>query len=872
MDRPTSQQQVTSDRSLKFPINHRRVLSTLDTDLATSSENSPGEEEVDEVQQQNDDTEEGHSIIGVSIGERQDRLRAPKTPAAEKEEALRGQDPFDIALRDYEPDHQRQTAHRYNDQRYGAPSETRDRAQGASNASQYSPRLNGSRHDGPDDETRRSRAATGPLQPRRTANFNLPSFQTVSTFAKSNRFSLPSIDGALNWVRGPGHHDAKPLPSRTNHPVERQNAAEPSTTAPWVPYRRSSIDSVRDPSRTFMRQESTPYPLLRRTTSDGSLNIGRTASLASSLGDDTRWEDVSEQVNSRMKAIKDSWADSNFRMPKFRANWLDSVRLGEGTDWRRTQQRNMSNLRGLTGNRSNQALSAPRDVPTSPPSGMSKSSTESHPQFMKALQNLTGDVVVMGGYRGSVLRSADPPNRQLWIPVKVGLNIRKVNLEVGLDLEDEEHMPRTIIPSGMLKHIGPVEISRRLFKRLRSCPNAVSGHLRVWDYGYDWRLSPRLLSRQLEAYLETLPCNKPGTPADRRGATVIAHSLGGLITRHVANRRPELFSGVVYAGVPQTCVNILGPLRNGDEVLLSSKVLTAQTNFTIRTSFALLPLNGDCFVDEETRESYNVDFFDPKTWEEYRLSPCIARPLPPWTREPEKMGSVSSLVGSMASVLPSVNVRRNSLTKRFARNGSPARGWLPQSTDLHSEKTDEPTSTGTGYEHRALGEPMSTQMNHLSNPQEYGESEELNVSTAVTIPKDRAMRYLSRTLAEVKAFKEELAYKPSMEDKYPPAAVIYGKSVPTVCGAKVKGREAIKHADAFNHLQFASGDGVVLARAAQIPEGYHVAPGGVVKSDRGHISLLGDLEAVGSCLNALSLERRRRRYAIDANVKGDANS
>src|SRR6516165_6780692 len=69
--------------------------------------------------------------------------------------------------------------------------------------------------------------------------------------------------------------------------------------------------------------------------------------------------------------------------------------------------------------------------------------------FDSILENLTGDIVIMGGYRsafhmimiaslslstnsferGSILRSASPPHRRLWIPVKVGLNLRKVNLE-----------------------------------------------------------------------------------------------------------------------------------------------------------------------------------------------------------------------------------------------------------------------------------------------------------------------------------------------------------------------------------------------------------------------------------------------------------
>ena len=58
----------------------------------------------------------------------------------------------------------------------------------------------------------------------------------------------------------------------------------------------------------------------------------------------------------------------------------------------------------------------------------------------KALSQLEGDIVILGGYRGSILRSAQPPHRQLWAPVKVGLNIRKVDLEVGLDPEDDERV------------------------------------------------------------------------------------------------------------------------------------------------------------------------------------------------------------------------------------------------------------------------------------------------------------------------------------------------------------------------------------------------------------------------------------------------
>ena len=154
------------------------------------------------------------------------------------------------------------------------------------------------------------------------------------------------------------------------------------------------------------------------------------------------------------------------------------------------------------------------------------------------------------------------------------------------------------------------------------------------------------------AFLASLPSNDDQTPTAERGAFVIAHSLGGLITRWAVNARPDLFAGVVYAGVPDTCVNILGwcilstthmntangkvriednlnscgsdetnaddhsagPLRNGDPVLMNSKVLTAQVNLSIRTSIVLLPLDGKCFIDKDTNEEYPVDFYSVDDW------------------------------------------------------------------------------------------------------------------------------------------------------------------------------------------------------------------------------------------------------------------
>lgn len=346
---------------------------------------------------------------------------------------------------------------------------------------------------------------------------------------------------------------------------------------------------------------------------------------------------------------------------------------------------------------------------------------------------------------------------------------------------------------------------------------------------------------------------------------MVAHSLGGLITRHAVNQRPELFRGVVYAGVPHTCVNILGPLRNGDDVLLSSRVLTAQVNFTIRTSFALLPLDGRCFFDKTTKEEYPVDFFDPLMWIEHRLSPCVARPLPPLTAQTKPTG-LSGYVSSMASALPTLSLpgRRNSIRSKGTADSN-----RPSSSAANGTETD-PLGPGMHNSDSVMANNNTDTSTSSNKGRDPVADNSTSVSTAVTIPLPDAVAYLTRTLATVKKFKQELVFDPAhaAANVYPPLAVIYGKSTPTVFGAKVDGREGIKHADAYDELAFASGDGVVLARAAMVPDGYSTVKGGVVSSERGHVTLLGDLEAVGRSLTAVLAGRRRGTGMGNVQVDG----
>ena len=833
--------------------------------------------------------EDAQSVVGFSISKAQSRLSSPRTPAAEKAAAIAYIDGglFDGEIdkrpetrqvpevqKDFPPDSEEggtePTTPNYNNKQKELPSPWKAAPQ------TFELSRTDMQHHQPSAST--SIFSDGSFK-RYLSNLNLPLMPRTTTFKD---MSVPSFSSILSNARSRSplckdstrqkrastyvtptsssksrnHFELSPADSRRRRsdtlPAEATNEGKINTGASILA--QGGVErAVKGHQRAISDVANVPpqKPRLRRSTSDQSLLLRRATSTVSTLGDDSRWENVQEQVNSRMKAIMDSLQDSSIKLPSmpnlsslnlgsFRPDFTRSrahseakrpvhISNGQRQIENSTDGNNHLNLNGIPYLSSSEAHPAGR-----------KGSKSALSYLEDALKNLTGDLVVMGGYRGSILRSAQPPHRQLWVPVKVGLNIRRVNLEIGLDPEDEENMEKQIFASGMLSHIGPVDMGRRLLKRLRACRNVQEGRLRVHDYGYDWRLSPHLLSRRLVAFLENLQCNAPGAPGNERGATILAHSMGGLITRHAVNQRPDLFAGVVYAGVPQHCVNILGPLRNGDEVLLSSKVLTAQVNFTLRSSYLLLPEDGKCFINKETKEEYKVNFFDVEHWKRYAWSPCIAPALPPInSTEKTLFGSVSDLLPSLPSLpLP-------------GKKASVSRSGDDQSNFSHAAHTAsaklqdlaDPTTT------RALDPQLSQSCGPVSNSN----------GLESTIPLRDALAYLDRTLNEILVFKSQLAHDPcySVGNLYPPLAIIYATNTPTVVAARVSSREAISHADAYDDLQFASGDGVCLAKAAMLPEGYECAKGGRVRTERGHVGLLGDLEAVGRCLLAVIHARRR---------------
>ncbi|KAH3663354.1 hypothetical protein OGAPHI_005344 [Ogataea philodendri] len=373
------------------------------------------------------------------------------------------------------------------------------------------------------------------------------------------------------------------------------------------------------------------------------------------------------------------------------------------------------------------------------------------PDYLRIFEEFEGDVIVLGGYRGSILRDS-VTKRRAWIPVlKAGLNIKKIDLLLGPNDEDELNAEEKIYADGILSHIGPVDICKKLLTTLEANPK-----IKLHNFGYDWRLSLDIPAAQLHELLKQIKARS------KKGALIIAHSMGGLVSHSAMIKDPSLVRGIIYVGTPAPCANIMGPLRFADHILLCKDLLTSEVNFMMRSSFVFMPRNGELFKDKNTGELYNVDFFDPKNWIEYNLSPIV-----------------SSI--------------------RLAQEAG-------QPVPLHVKQ-----------------------------------------QTKFAISFEEAYKYLCRTLKRTTEFLDSLEYDESLE--YPPMAVVYGNTVPSVRYSLVDGIDEVKQGK-YYHFFYGPGDGVTNQKWV-FPENRGFPLVGKFNSHKGHVALLTDLESVGKAMLAI---------------------
>jgi hypothetical protein len=398
--------------------------------------------------------EHTEDIIGFSIGQEQLRMKSPETPALEKAKALdQSKNYFDLepeegnidngeaSPQEYEADGDDTGAlhHSLVGERFEGPESQISPSKPSPVDTSRSSTSKSNLKDGFGQRTRRaSSESTGMVGALKKLLPDLPSF-SLSKAPSLPTFGFGSKSQGENQSNRPKRSNT--LLSRSNLPWNSSNqlpdsvATTPETTQGPIrgrsrpngsPAAVNGHTDIKDgaTSRNKTQEVNAPSPrptanrrLLRRATSENSLFMRNDLERTTTQDDIDKWANVSEQINSRFKAITDSLQDSAVsRLPK-----MPSVSLGS---FKPGLPRSNSDAARLNTNR-NVALTKPdikmKEGGTNAISAPSaaKQTKHSHPILSTAMSDLTGDVVVLGGYRGSVLRSAKPPNKQLWVPVKV---------------------------------------------------------------------------------------------------------------------------------------------------------------------------------------------------------------------------------------------------------------------------------------------------------------------------------------------------------------------------------------------------------------------------------------------------------------------
>ena len=260
-------------------------------------------------------------------------------------------------------------------------------------------------------------------------------------------------------------------------------------------------------------------------------------------------------------------------------------------------------------------------------------------------------IIIIPGLTGSELINSKT-NEVVWFKPQrskdddLRLPISSVNLAQNKDLLIAGDITRNL---QVLKILPEVEIYQKLIDALQTRGGYEEGK---WDnptikgyedtfyvFSYDWRLdnveNARLLVKKIENLKRTL--KRPNLKFN-----VIAHSMGGLISRYAAmygdadlpagKPKPtwagaKNFSKIFLLGTPnEGSAQSLGALINGFSYLGGGlnlpfvQDISKFDTFTIPSIYQLLPHAGTLTAFDENLKPLDVDIYDPKTWDEYGWS------------------------------------------------------------------------------------------------------------------------------------------------------------------------------------------------------------------------------------------------------------
>ena len=194
--------------------------------------------------------------------------------------------------------------------------------------------------------------------------------------------------------------------------------------------------------------------------------------------------------------------------------------------------------------------------------------------------------VFVPGYKGSFL--AEENGEHAW--VTPGQPFGAGDRSLGLEFPGQRPGPRfgPLHPDGPVTRLSVLGIGEDVYLPFlefaaRSLPGVV-------PFAYDWRRDVRDSGQQLCAAIEALHATR---------VTVIAHSMGGLVTLHCLLQGQRKIRRIVFAGTPfRGAPEIYKDLVRGDPLGRNRALLSAEALFSFPAAWQLLPPEGPIFVSE----------------------------------------------------------------------------------------------------------------------------------------------------------------------------------------------------------------------------------------------------------------------------------
>lgn len=228
-------------------------------------------------------------------------------------------------------------------------------------------------------------------------------------------------------------------------------------------------------------------------------------------------------------------------------------------------------------------------------------------------------LVFIPGLTGSVLATSD--GKPGWLTAAQALHLSTPSLALPLRWSGDEQGRDDLRPIGALMTVKliPTIVERRVYEPWLDYASHIR-HRPLHVFAYDWRRDNGETVQLFEKYLEALRSRYGKAPM------IVAHSMGGLITLALWNRRPELVDRAVFVGVPfRGGIGYLDNMYLGTPAGLNGAILSPQTLFSMPSVYSFYPA-GQPFestdsVEDEAGKLLTPNFFDPQAWRENGFGP-----------------------------------------------------------------------------------------------------------------------------------------------------------------------------------------------------------------------------------------------------------